>query len=406
MCQLKGSGKIMNKILKNRIIIWGNDNYNVMGLLRQFENKLDVFCIILGKANGCATKSKYCHKYFETYSIQEGYDYLMSSFVSEKQKPIIITPSDEIIEFIDLHREDLVKYFEIPGTLISGQLTKYNNKINMALFAEKHGFLVPKFQKCKSDSFLENINFPCILKPTHITIGHKNEFKFKICNNKSELSKILKFVRKNSEFILQEFIPKESVALVYGCRMKNGDVNTAGTLIKDRFINNGDGSHGLITFEYPHGIDCLKIKSFLDEIDYYGLFSFEYGIFNGKAYFFEVNLRNDGTSHYFFQAGANIPLAYVYDIAGLDYSHINMNVNSQHCFIDEIFDVYNIWNSQLTMEKWKMDKNKATIFKYYDEKDLEPWKFVKRYRYKKFLYDYFLKKYRLYVVYLMDKIKK
>ena len=120
----------MNFEIKNKIIIWGEDNYNVMGLLRQLKiRNLDVLLLVLGKANGCATKSKYCYEYIETTTIKKGYDYLMSVFVNEQDKPIIITPSDEIIEYIDQHRSKFEKCFEVPGTLKQGFIAKYNDKV-------------------------------------------------------------------------------------------------------------------------------------------------------------------------------------------------------------------------------------------------------------------------------------
>lgn len=52
--------------MKNRVIIWGVDDYNVLGLCRQFS-KSDfelLFLAYRGVAN-CAITSKYCTKYVE-----------------------------------------------------------------------------------------------------------------------------------------------------------------------------------------------------------------------------------------------------------------------------------------------------------------------------------------------------
>lgn len=392
-------------MLENKVIIWGGDNYNVMGLLRQLaNNNIDVFFLIDGKANGCATKSKHCKLYHETLNINSGYEYLLSNCIDLQYKPIIITPSDDIIEFIDQHRNELIKYFIIPGCEKQGLLSKYNNKNNMVELAEKSGFIVPKSKKCTANQLPSAINFPCILKPSHSCYGLKNEFKYKICNNLSNLTSTLKYVRKNSEFILQEYIPKESVALVYGCRLNNGTTITAGTFVKDRFTDNGDGSHGYLTSKYPYGINCKQIEKFLNEIDYHGLFSFEYGLYKGKAYFFEVNLRNDGTSHYFYQSGANIPLAYVVNCAGLDYSQISTKVMMDSWYIDELFDCENIIERNLSFRQWKRDKLKATVFKYYDKDDEGPWQYVMKRRWKQIAQDLILRRFRLYIVYIYDKI--
>lgn len=396
----------MVQTIKNKIIIWGHDNYNTLGLLRQLSGEdREILFLMWGKPASCASASKWFGEYEITDSIEEGYQYLLTNFVDESQTPVIFTPSDEIIEFIDQHKSELEKQFIIPGTREQGLLTKIDDKNTMAELARKLGFLVPQSQVCRKNTDLQNVQYPCIIKPAHTTIGHRNEFKFKICKNEKELAGALKYVREESEFILQQYIPIESVALVYGARMRDGRIRNAGVLIKDRFIASGDGSHGLLTNEYPSGIYLNQIKAFLEEIDYCGLYSFEFGLYEGKAYFFEVNLRNDGTSHYFYQAGANIPLAWYYSMIGEDEESLNTSVTKNAWFIDEIYDVANVWDGTISRKQWEKDRAEASVFKYYDANDKKPWENMKRHRLKKILQDMIIKKYRLYIVWVMDKLK-
>lgn len=392
--------------MRNKIIIWGRDNYNTLGLLRQLSGEgREIFFLMWGKPVGCASASKFFGEHVILESMEEGYQYLMTHFTNEPQKPVVFTPSDELIEFIDQHKIELQQNFILPGTKEQGLLTKIDDKNTMTEMASRLGFLVPQSQVCRKDTKLKNIQYPCIIKPAHTTAGHRNEFKFMICNDEKALRKALKYVRHDSEFILQQYIPKESVALVYGARMGDGNVKTAGVLIKDRFIACGDGSHGFVTTKYPAGIDVGKITAFLNEIDYCGLFSFEYGLYKDNAYFFEVNLRNDGTSHYFHQAGANIPLAWYKSMIGEDYSSVNTTVTNDAWYIDEIFDEANVWNGSISRKQWKKEKAEATVFKYYDKEDQNPWKQMKRGKCSKIIQDAIVKKYRLYIVYLMDKLK-
>lgn len=396
----------MVQTIKNKIIIWGHDNYNTLGLLRQLSGEdREILFLMWGKPASCASASKWFGEYEITDSIEEGYQYLLTNFVDESQKPVIFTPSDEIIEFIDQHKSELEKQFIIPGTREQGLLTKIDDKNTMAELARKLGFLVPQSQVCRKNTDLQNVQYPCIIKPAHTTIGHRNEFKFKICKNEKELAGALKYVREESEFILQQYIPKESDALVYGCRMKDGTVKIAGTIIRDRFCRTGETSHGLVTAELPNHIERNSIEKFLNEIDYCGLFSFEYGLYDGKAFFFEVNLRNDGTSHFFQQAGANIPLAWYYDAIGKNYSLIHTEVTEDCWYIDELFDVANVWNRTISRRQWKKERVEASVFKYYDADDKKPWENMKRHRVKKILQDTIIKKYRLYIVWMMDKLK-
>lgn len=390
--------------MTNKIIIWGVDDFNTLGLLREYgEPQMDVFFLIKGKA-AYACKSKYCNHYHFIKSNDEGLNYLLENFSQEKKKPIIITSGDGIAVFIDQHKIELEKYFIIPGTSKQGLQEKYTDKNTMTQLAEEIGILCPKSTYCRWDSNVNDVTYPCLIKPAHQKPGHYNEFKFKICNTKAELKRVLKIVRHDSEFILQDYIPKEKDLLVYGSRMWDGKTILAGAMIRDRWADSGSSSHGLMTKNVPTCIDIVKISNFLDRIDYHGVFSFEYGMVGDKAYFFEVNLRNDGTSHYFYQSGANIPLAYAYSCVGEDYTQVNTEVVEDRWFIDEVFDFENVIKGIISKKQWKADMKQATVFKYYDKNDVEPWRYVMRSRWRQTAQDIILKRFRLYIIYILDKL--
>lgn len=391
-------------MLKNKVIIWASDDFNSLGLLRELgEHKVDLFFLIKGK-RGYAAESKYCVNCKETRTYQEGYDFLMDTYKDEEYKPIIITSGDGISVFIDQHKDELEEHFIIPGTSEKGLLEKYTDKNTMTELAMELGILCPKSRYCQWDSNIEDVDYPCLIKPSHQKPGHYNEFKFKICKSKSELQNTLRCVRHDSEFILQQCIQKKKDLLVYGTRLWNGRTLLAGAFIKDRHTDDGSGSHGLLTANIPSCVDVDKIAAFLERIDYHGLFSFEYGLVDNKAYFFEVNLRNDGTSHYFHQAGANMPLAYVYSCVGLDYSHVSTKVNGEHWYIDELFDVENVILRRVSKIQYKKELAQASVFKYYDKNDEAPWKYLKGCRVRKMAQDIILKRFRLYIVFLLDKL--
>ena len=393
----------MNTI-NNKVIVWSIDDFNTLGLMRELgQSNLDLLFLVKGQA-GFACKSKYCKKYKETESIEEGFEFLISSFKEEAAKPILIISSDEIITYVDQHRDQIQEFVIIPGTSVQGNTEKYIDKNTMTALAKEIGILCPESRYVKWDSSIEGINYPCLIKPSHQKPGHYNEFKTKICKNEKQLKRTLKLVRHDSEFILQQYIPKELDLLVYGGRMRDGKTVVAGAMIRDRWADSGSSSHGYLTGEVPSCADVKKIEEFLERIDYYGLFSFEYGIIGDKAYFFEVNLRNDGTSHYFYQGGANIPLAYVYSCAGLDYTQISTVVKEKVWFIDEVFDIENVLTKRISKAQWKKEMEEATIFKYYDKDDTEPWEIVKQGKTKQIIQDLILKRYRLYIVYVLDRL--
>lgn len=393
----------MEKV-ENKVIVWSIDDFNTLGLMRELGNaELDMLFLIKGNA-GIAASSKYCKKYIETASIEEGYNYLLENYKDQAFKPIIILAGDDIATYVDQHREKLEDYFILPLTTQKGYMEKYIDKNTMTALADEIGILCPKSVFITKESDIKDVKYPCIIKPSHQKPGHYNEFKFKICKNARALKRTLRFVRPDSEFILQEYIPKESDLLVYGGRMWDNSTVFAGAFIRDRWADSGSSSHGYFTGDIPQCADTTKISEFLERIEYHGLFSVEYGLLDNKAYFFEVNLRNDGTSHYFYQAGANIPLAYVYSSAGLDYSNIPTKVIGKQQFIDELFDIENVILGKIKKKAWKEDMNEATLFKYYDKEDTVPYEIAKKGKTKQIIQDIVLKRFRLYIVFILDKL--
>ena len=393
----------MGKI-PNRVIIWATDNYNSLALLRQVsQGGCSIDFVIHGRA-GITVKSRYIQKYVETQNYDEAFKYLMDNYVHEDTKPIILTSGDGIIAFIDQHKAEIERLFVVPGTTVSGLITKYNDKYEMTQLAAKHGIVVPQSYLIRWDSETSGLPYPLMVKPSHEQPGRHNEFKFKACRSEKELQHVLGFVQKDSVFIAQQLIEKEKDLLVYGARMWDGKVVLAGSLETDRFATGQGSSFGRVVKNIPSCINSDAIEGFLNEIDYYGLFSFEYGLKEGKAYFFEVNLRNDGTSSFFFQSGANIALAYVYSSADLDYSKVPTRVTEERWYMDEVYDCINVKQGHVSKQQWEKERAQVTAFKFRDEEDMEPYNAELRGGSSRMLRDRFIARYRLYILWMLNKI--
>lgn len=391
-------------MIDNKVIVWGVDDYNTLALIRQVgQGTKNIFFLLKGKPRYAAF-SKYCSEYKAFPTDAAAFEFLKENFKNEKSKPIILTSSDGIVTFIDKHKKELEGRYIVPGTSEQGKLETYIDKYNMTKLAEKIGIAVPKSKSVMWDTDVSDVKFPCFVKPSHQKPGHYNEFKFRYCESLKDLKETLKFVRHDSVFIVQEYIKKENDLLVYGCRTPQGNTYVAGCLVTNRFAVGNGSSYGIVERDVHPAIDGEKVKVFLETIGYVGLFSFEYGLSEGKAYFFETNLRNDGTSHFFFQSGANIPLAYVMACAGLEVSPSLYTVSKPQYYMDEIFDISNVIIGNVSRKEWKRQRNSVTAFKFYDENDMTPYYKAKKHRYIRILRDIFIKKYRLYIMLVMDKI--
>lgn len=388
--------------MSSAIIIWGPDNYNMLGLLRQLKTvKEDVFLLINGSDHKCATKSIYCSKYKYTKNYDEGLEYLIRNFTVTSEKHILIPTGDRAAEVIDDNKLILEINFILMGTSQQGLLKKIDDKNIMTSLAKECGFNVPRSYKFSVSSSAEKYPFPCILKP----IGNDGikEFKTKIIRTPKDLNKFKKVLNPTHTYILQELIPKVYDILVYGLRRNNGEVILAGQYIKDRWSDDGGGSHGMLTCKLPDYLQLDSLFILLNRIDYTGLFSVEYGLVGKKAYFYEINLRNDGTSHLFYQAGANLPLCWVNDCRKKE-NKSSVRITEDGWNINEIYDFINVLKGKISWSKYRTDRKEAKIFHYYSDEDKAPWRAAK----KRAIWDIFLRafllKFRPYIVYMKSKL--
>lgn len=337
------------------------------------RENLEVFVLINKKKRSCASLSKYFKQHKVARTIDEGIKFLLSSFCKENNKPILITTSDLLAEAIDRNKKELSRYFYLSCVSEDMDLEALLDKNLMTNMAKECGINVPYSVKITKNDFPTDISYPCIVKPNKNRLGHAKEFKSLICNTKEDLIHAMTQVKDDSEFILQQYIKKEYEILLYGCRLRNGDVFFPGCFLKDRWLFGGDATHGTIQRDIPSFLGVKPISDYLEKIGFYGLFSAEFGVENNKAYFYEFNLRNDGTSHYFYPAGVNLPYLYIIDSLGLKYNLKEFEVKRTTIFIDEIGDKTNIDGENLTKEKWKEDYEKSTSFKLLDKDDMIPY---------------------------------
>lgn len=358
-------------------IIWGNDNVNTLGVLRQLaKTDVEVFFLINGKKNGVASKSKYLKNHKVVKGYQQGIDFLLSEFDKQTQKPFLIPCGDDAAEAIDANRDKLKDLFILMGTSTAGLLSQIDNKNFMCDLASSHGFKIPTYKKFIGRSESSWNIFPAIIKPVKINNGIR-EFKTLIIKDNQEFVKANKHLGKGSEYQIQELIDKQNDILVYGVRLFSHEVILAGQYIKDRWSDDGGGSHGILTSKLPEYLNPKGIEHFLKEINYYGLFSFEYGKKDDEVFFYEVNLRNDGTSHLFFQAGVNLPAMWVNQF-NKDFDVNDYITKNFHKYnINEVYDIINVKRKIITKQQYKKELKEASIFHYYDSDDLKPYRSAK-----------------------------
>ena len=219
--------------IKNKVIIWGIDDVNTLGVVREMgESDFDFLFLIKGEEK-FAARSKYVKRIKRIASNDEGLRYLLDSYANEDDKSIIISTGDGVSVFIDQHRDELSPYFILLTTTEKGYVEKYTDKYVMTELAASFGILCPKSRPVQWNSSIEGTEYPCLIKPSHQKPGHYNEFKYKICETEQELKDTLAHVRQDSEFILQEYIKSENDLVIYGVRMHDKTTLFAGSILGD-----------------------------------------------------------------------------------------------------------------------------------------------------------------------------
>lgn len=306
----------------SKIIIVGSDHHNTLALIRAFEQEeyYVIVFVVSESHKSFVVHSKYVGEYYIVREEGLVVSELLSKNFEVSGRVPIITASDKSAEILDRHYDVLSKKYILPNCAAKqGGISFWMDKQNMHTSARECGLLQPfsLFVSPHSDvrNELDNLPFPCIVKPAKSSVATKDDFR--ICNSVEELGCVLfDMSDRNISVIVQEYIKVDYEFLIIGARCRNTRNNhIIGGLHKHKCCKDTNNMGMLVTAEttpeLPQGIIKSKIDSFLNLIDYEGLYSIEFLISGDKAYFTEINLRNDGCLFCWTNAGCNIAVNWV-----------------------------------------------------------------------------------------------
>ena len=369
--------------MSRRIVIWGDDHHNALGLLRMLGGRgFNVLFLVHAMKRNVATASKYCEKYVIVRDIEEGLTFLVNNYTDKKEKAVLFFTADKFSEAANKNYNLLKDYFFITGPTQEGLLTEVDDKYTMSMMASECGITIPQTLLYPLTP-LNVVNFfPVIIKPC--SPAYK-DFKARVAKNSNQLRKLSKMLIPGKRYVIQSFIKKEADGLVYGCRTWDGKTYLAGICVRNRWGDDSCGSFGYITEEIPDCVCASGIDSFLKRIDFKGIFSVEYALTKDNAYFYEFNLRNDGTSVLFYNAGSNLALFFVNSCFGVD-EKVPIRVQGKQYLMHEILDRFNIYDGIVSKKQWLEDKAKVTLHFLYDPNDMKPYEVQMSLAKKKFIH--------------------
>lgn len=332
------------------IVILGGNHHNTLGVVRAlgYEGLSDhIKLIIVNDTADFVSKSKYIKKYnYRLVYNEEDIETALNSFEYTVGKPIIICCGDGLSSYVDRHYDTLSKRFILPNANNKqGEITRLMNKEVQMHYAEKIGISVPEsitISKDEISTFSWNI-FPCIVKPLDSIIGGKADIH--ISKNKEELVNDI-MGSSCTKFQIQKYIDKDFEFQLIGCSLNGGErIIIPGFTKLIRQPKNTNTGYLRYSHYSKLDFDYTIAERFVRKIGYSGLFSLEFlrGK-DGKDYFMEINMRNDGNAYCVTTFGVNLPLIWYKHSTGKEYIIPEIGTEHSVLFMPELMDVKNVRN--------------------------------------------------------------
>lgn len=318
----------------NRVIVIGADHYNTLWLVRSLGmERFYVTVIIINPDSdkSFVCKSRYCK---EAYIVSD-YDemiHLLCELSFCYKVPVFASGDAGAVALDESYDLLSQKYILHHCKNEQGGIKYWMDKSNMLSLAKDVGINIPfslSVDLNKGSLNYELIPFPCLIKPEVSATSSKNSFR--ICSDIEQLKQAVNDIRKDcAKVLIQEYVKRDYEYLVYG--VSTGDeIILPGGLTKVHTCkdskNLGMASYAYLSDEIPKQLKNFdSIKSFIRKMGYCGLFSIEFMITKDKAYFLEINLRNDGTCYFTTQAGVNIPALWALNAFGKDTSSLRKSL--------------------------------------------------------------------------------
>lgn len=360
----KSNGKI-------DFILFGEGNYNTLGVLHCMAAKgIEVFLLLIGSGKRLLHGevlgySKYARYGHSVVTEQEGLEWLFAHQSDFPQGTVIYPTSDSAETLLDAHYNSLCAHFHFPNCSKQGEVTRLMEKDVQTALAAQYGIrTLQSMYTNNADCDLGKVSYPCMVKPLVSISGSKGDMR--VCDNREELDDALASAKHTKEFIIQQYIQNEADLLFLGIRLPNGEVWLPSLVKKPGVSSTGEYTHAIVTTAISEHLPELEaVSSFVSTLNYVGPFSIEFGLEKGKNYFFEINLRNDGTSHYPLASGVNIAYVYYRACKGLLTDDDMCYVKGEYPMVDEVLDIRRVLSHEISIGEWWKLFCEAKAYRHY-----------------------------------------
>ena len=365
----------IKEIPKQDVIVIGGNHHNTLGVIRAlgFKGVMPIVLLITDETKPYISYSKYISECIILKHTQDIVPFLLNRAKKTKGRHVIISCADFATSELDASFDQLKESYHLPTAKEQGVCNQFMNKDTMAILAQKVGIETPKrwiFEESSSVD-INDIVTPCIVKPLASIYGSKSEIK--ICHDITSLTQYLSD-NKDHQFIIQEYIDKDFEYQLIGCSLNFGEEIIIPGYAK--CIRPCPGTNtGFLEYKPLEDFDCniSACKEFIKTIGYQGLFSMEYlRDKNGKDYFLEINMRNDGNAICVTGAGVNLPYIWYQYCVGDNY-----NIEATQKILDifvmpEFDDFLLLLKGKVNIIRWIKDLFRSKVYMEYDKHDKKP----------------------------------
>lgn len=352
-------------------ILFGEGNYNTLGVLHCMAAKgVKVFLLLIGSGKRLLHGevlgySKYAQYGYSVKNEREGLQWLLAHQQDFPQGTVIYPTSDSAETLLDAHYDVLSTHFHFPHCDKQGEVTRLMEKDVQTALAAQHGIrTLQSMYTNNADCDLNKVTYPCMVKPLISISGSKGDMR--VCANREELDEALASAKHTKEFIIQQYIQNEADLLFLGIRLPNGKVWIPSLVKKPGVSSTGEYTHAIVTTAVPENLPELEeVKAFVGALNYVGPFSIEFGLEKEKNYFFEINLRNDGTSHYPLASGVNIAYVYYRACKGQLTADDVAYTQGEYPMVDEVLDIRRVLSREISFGEWWHLFRSAKAYRYY-----------------------------------------
>lgn len=362
----------------SEVFLIGGCHHNILGVIRSLGEKGVRSNVIIETLENrpYVVYSKYIKEKWIVRNEQAVFETLLQEAKRYTEKPVVIACADNLSSLLDLHHDELSKYYLLPGAKEQGRITRLMDKEVMSELACKVGFLVP--QSIATDTTTDeeiDIPKPWIIKPLVSKNGCKADIQRIYSDEEWKEYKSKHLTRAQ----VQQLIDKDFEYQLIGLSLDSGkEVIIPG--VSHVIRPQANTNTGFLRYE-PLSESYLVMvetcKKFLLETGYSGLFSMEFlrGK-DGKDYFMEINFRNDGNSICVTVAGVNLP--YIWYQSHMSLSRIeNISVDKTVYVMPEFADLGLVAHHELGFCEWLRDVRRTDRFMEYDKNDKRPfWQLV------------------------------